>query len=427
MRLVGRSLFLADGSLLWRAVRAARAARASKGVSAVAAALAIALCAQASPEPTPNPPSKKNSSSPSASPAAGRAQANPSSSETEKKPLTLSDKLAGLEFRNIGPFRGGRVTAVVGVPHQPLTFYFGGTGGGVWKTTDGGTSWDNVSDGFFRTRLGRRDRGRRLRSERRSTRGWAKAASAATSPPATASTSRRTRGKTWTHAGLTRDAADRARPRPSRRTRTSSTSRRSATLRARTRSAASSARRTAARPGRRCSSSTTRRAPSTSSWIPRNPRVLYAALLAGAAQARGASRAADPAAALYKTTDGGDTWKKLDGRRAARRASWGASASRVSPARPERVWAIVEAEDGGVFRSDDGGETWKKLNDENEAAPARLVLHAHLRGPEERRHRLRAQRRALPVRATAARRSIPSACRTATTTTCGSIPTTRSA
>jgi photosystem II stability/assembly factor-like uncharacterized protein len=56
-----------------------------------------------------------------------------------------------LKFRSVGPVRGGRSTAVTGVPSQPSTFYMGATGGGVWKTTDYGTSWTNVSDGFFAT------------------------------------------------------------------------------------------------------------------------------------------------------------------------------------------------------------------------------------------------------------------------------------
>ena len=54
-----------------------------------------------------------------------------------------------LQYRLIGPFRGGRVTAVSGVREQKHTFYMGSTGGGVWKTTDGGERWLNVSDGFF--------------------------------------------------------------------------------------------------------------------------------------------------------------------------------------------------------------------------------------------------------------------------------------
>src|SRR6202047_721898 len=52
-----------------------------------------------------------------------------------------------LKYRLIGPFRGGRVTAVAGVPSQPNTYYFGATGGGVWKTTDGGRIWNPITDG----------------------------------------------------------------------------------------------------------------------------------------------------------------------------------------------------------------------------------------------------------------------------------------
>src|ERR1700676_4302069 len=54
---------------------------------------------------------------------------------------------SGLKYRMIGPERGGRVTTVTGVPSQPYTFYMGSTGGGVWKTTDAGHTWANISDG----------------------------------------------------------------------------------------------------------------------------------------------------------------------------------------------------------------------------------------------------------------------------------------
>ncbi|MCH7475857.1 MAG: glycosyl hydrolase, partial [Gemmatimonadetes bacterium] len=56
-----------------------------------------------------------------------------------------------MHYRNIGPFRGGRVTTVTGVPGQIFTYYMGATGGGVWKTTDAGTTWQNISDGYFNT------------------------------------------------------------------------------------------------------------------------------------------------------------------------------------------------------------------------------------------------------------------------------------
>ncbi len=56
-----------------------------------------------------------------------------------------------LRWRSIGPYRGGRVTAVAGVPGQPLVYYMGATGGGVWKTDDGGISWSPITDGFVKT------------------------------------------------------------------------------------------------------------------------------------------------------------------------------------------------------------------------------------------------------------------------------------
>jgi hypothetical protein len=65
-----------------------------------------------------------------------------------------SQQPAGLEgafrWRSIGPYRGGRVTAVAGMASQPLVYYMGATGGGVWKTEDAGVTWNNISDGFFR-------------------------------------------------------------------------------------------------------------------------------------------------------------------------------------------------------------------------------------------------------------------------------------
>ncbi|MCH7564122.1 MAG: hypothetical protein IH968_09885, partial [Gemmatimonadetes bacterium] len=61
------------------------------------------------------------------------------------------DLFQGLHFRNIGPSRGGRVTTVTGVASQPSTFYMGSVGGGVWKTTDYGHNWVNISGQYFET------------------------------------------------------------------------------------------------------------------------------------------------------------------------------------------------------------------------------------------------------------------------------------
>ena len=66
-----------------------------------------------------------------------------------ENPRVEAGFLSALEWRLVGPFRGGRVPAVAGDPNNPLVFYFGSGHGGVWKTTDAGRFWRNVSDGFF--------------------------------------------------------------------------------------------------------------------------------------------------------------------------------------------------------------------------------------------------------------------------------------
>ena len=65
--------------------------------------------------------------------------------------FTYAQDFEALQYRTIGPERGGRVTTVTGTPQLPGTFYLGASGGGVWKSEDYGTSWNNVSDGFFKT------------------------------------------------------------------------------------------------------------------------------------------------------------------------------------------------------------------------------------------------------------------------------------
>src|SRR5438067_1312072 len=163
-----------------------------------------------------------------------------------------AEMLKNVEFRLVGPFRGGRVGAVAGDPVDPRVFYFGSTGGGVWKTTDGGVYWENVSDGFFqRASVGA------LAIATSDTNvlyaGMGEAASAATCRMATACTARRTPARPGAISDWPIPATS---PRSAsiQPTRTWYTWPHWATRMARTRNAASSAHAMAARPGTRCCS-----------------------------------------------------------------------------------------------------------------------------------------------------------------------------
>ena len=77
----------------------------------------------------------------------GLAHASFAQQQQPTKSSWLGDGFSALKFRQIGPFRGGRVDAVTGVPGEPMVYYFGGTGGGVFKTTNGGHTWEPITDG----------------------------------------------------------------------------------------------------------------------------------------------------------------------------------------------------------------------------------------------------------------------------------------
>ncbi len=274
---------------------------------------------------------------------------------------TLEDRLfEGLQWRSIGPYRGGRVTAVAGVAGQPLVYYMGATGGGVWKTTNAGIDWAPITDGQVKT-------------------GSVGAIAVAPSDPNVVYVGmgescirgnvshgdglyRSTdAGKTWVHLGL-RDTRQIGRIR--------------------------------VHPqdpdhvwvaalghtwGPNAERGVFRSRDGGKTWAkvlfvdektgavdlamdPSNPRVLYAAFWQ-VQRTPWSLESGGPGSALYETTDGGDTWKKLDGK-GLPKGPWGRIGVSVSPARPERVYAVVEAEEGGVFRSDDAGATWQRTNEE---------------------------------------------------------------
>ena len=215
---------------------------------------------------------------------------------------------AGMRYRMIGPERGGRVTAVAGVASEPRTFYMGSTGGGVWKTTDAGASWQNVSDGYFAVAsMGALDvslsnpdivyagtGSSKIRSNVSIGRGVYKSTDA---------------GRTWEFVGLKEVGQI-------------------ATIRIN----------------------------------PTNPDIVYVA-------AGGNPFVPSVDRGVYRTTDGGRSWKKI----LYVSDSTGAADLELQPGHPDVVfasmwhgqrkpWTIVSgAREGGIYKSTDGGDTWVKL------------------------------------------------------------------
>ncbi|MGI9260993.1 MAG: WD40/YVTN/BNR-like repeat-containing protein, partial [Woeseiaceae bacterium] len=293
--------------------------------------------------------------------------------------------LDDMDFRMIGPFRGGRSIATVGHPTDRLTFYFGSTGGGVWKTVDAGHNWVNVSDGYFKT-------------------GSVGAITLATSSPEVVyvgmgehairgNTShgdgvyRSTDGgETWRHMGLTE-----------------------------TRQISNvivhpdnpnlvyvAALGHAWGPNEERGIYRSRNGGETWEKIlylnedvgagdlemdPSDPNTLYAGMWQTRRFAWGL-RAAGPGTGLYKSTDGGDTWRNLtDNQGLPTGENRGRIGVTVSGANPNRVWTIIEAEDDqtGVFRSDDAGATWDLVSQRAELLQRPWYyhrMHAHPTDPE---------------------------------------------
>ncbi|HKY43574.1 MAG TPA: hypothetical protein VJM50_10800 [Pyrinomonadaceae bacterium] len=273
-----------------------------------------------------------------------------------------AELIKALQYRTIGPYRGGRSAAVAGVASQPNVYYYGATGGGVWKSTDGGINWESVSDGSV---FGTGSVGAIAVSDSDPNVVYVGMGES----PIRGNTSHgdgvyksMDAGKTWKHIGL----------------------------------------------------EDTRQIPRIRIH-PRNPDLVYVAALGhvfGPNDQRGVFRSKDggktwervfnrgnkagaidlildpsnpntiyagfwevyrkpwtlesggPGSGIFKSTDGGDTWTELTRNQGLPRGMIGKVGITVSPANPERVWAIVEAEDGGVFRSDNGGQTWTKVNEQ---------------------------------------------------------------
>ena len=267
--------------------------------------------------------------------------------------------LDGLDWRLVGPFRGGRSIAVVGHPTEDLTFYFGACAGGVWRTRDAGQSWFNISDGYFTSS----PVGALAIADSNYSRIYAATGESTIRGDVTLGDGMYRSddgGDSWRHIGL----AD-------------------------------------------------TRHISQVRVDPRNEDVLYVGALGhafGDHEARGVYRSKDggeswenvlyvddktgvsdltmnvhnplelyagfwemrrypwalssggPGGGLFKTIDGGDTWIDLTKNPGMPKGLLGRIGVIVSPAKPNRVWALIECEESGLYRSDDAGATWRLIN-----------------------------------------------------------------
>ena len=292
---------------------------------------------------------------PSADSPAPRAQGQPGGTTLE------SSLFAAMKWRSIGPSRGGRSQTVAGSASRPLEYYFGATGGGLWKTTDGGVTWRPVSDKFFSSSsvgavavaesnpdilyvgMGETQlRGNIIQGDGvyKSTDG----------------------GNTFTHLGLERTLAiSRIRVHPAN---------------ADIVYVAALGDPYGPNPERGVFKSSDGGTTWTKSLFrndrtgavdlaidPKTPDTIYAGLWEVFRTPHSLS-SGGPGSGMFKSTDGGARWTELTRNTGLPEPVWGKVGVSVSGADSNRVYAIIEAAEGGVFLSDDAGQSWRRVNED---------------------------------------------------------------
>ncbi len=266
-----------------------------------------------------------------------------------------------LEYRLVGPFRGGRSAAVTGVPEKPNLFYFGAAGGGIWKTTDGGREWQNISDGYFGGSIGSIEVAqsdvnviyvgggeKTVRGNVSSGYGIWKTEDA---------------GKTWRQAGLQKSRhVPRIAIHPKDHNTVFAAVLGNIYKPTQERGVYKST--DGGTTWKRTLFANENAGAVDLIMDPNNPRILYASTWNVRRTPYSLSSGGD-GSALWKSTDSGESWKEISKNEGFPKDTLGIIGVTVSPANSERVWAIVEhKEKGGVYRSEDGGKTWKQVNKE---------------------------------------------------------------
>ena len=312
-------------------------------------------------------------------PAKRRSNSARRSSGAPREITNFFDKL---EWRCAGPYRGGRVGAVAADPKDRNTFYFGSTGGGVWKSMDGGEYWENTSDRFFK-RASVGGIAVSLSDPNVIYVGMGESCIRGNVSHGDGVYRSTDAGQTWTHLGLekTRNIG-KVRIHPE----DPDTAYVAALGHAHGPNAERGVFRTrdGGKTWKRVLYRDENAGASDLSIDPNNPRIIYAAFWQ-AIRRPWELVSGGPGSGLFRSTDGGDTWTEIGRNKGLPKGLLGKIGVSASAAKSGRVYAIVEAEDGAVFRSDDFGETWERASEDRNLRQRAWYYHhiyAHPTDPE---------------------------------------------
>ncbi len=278
-----------------------------------------------------------------------------------QKPTKISfpeEVYNSIQWRNIGPFIGGRSATVTGVPNKPNLFYFGATGGGVWKTTDAGNTWQNISDGFFGGSVGavavsESDPNviyvgmgeKTVRGNVSSGDGMWKTVDS---------------GKTWFSIGLLNSRhIPRVRIHPK-----NADIVFAAVLGDLYKSSEERGIYKSIDGGKNWRKVLFANADAGAIDLiidPNNSRILYATTWK-VRRTPYSLESGGEGSALWKSTDEGETWTDISKNNGLPKGIWGIAGVTVSPKNSDIVYAIIENENGGIYKSVDAGKTWKLIN-----------------------------------------------------------------